>query len=103
MPVGCTISLGSIDSLGIIETMRSSIAELWEFDERSGLLMFPCVTRYIMLSPNQNEEMETVLELVDGKLPYLLCYSGGEVCPVKAGDGKYYNRFHNYTFSACIF
>jgi hypothetical protein len=103
VPTGATVALGSIDAEGIVETAKLSIDKLLQNERKSGMLLLPCVTRYIMLAPGQNDEMIKVAELLDGgETPYSLSYSGGEVCPVRGADGKWNNRFHNYTFSACI-
>jgi hypothetical protein len=53
-----------------------------------------------MLAPSSEDELKKMTALVNGKTPYWLSYSGGEICPVKGADGKYHNRLHNYTFSA---
>jgi hypothetical protein len=105
VPKGSVVSVAAIDEEGILDTARASLDELLAFDKRHGLLVMPCVTRYIMLAPDQEAEMELTIEQLNNKapdLPYYLGYSGGELCPVRAADGKYHNRFHNFTFSACI-
>ncbi|MDR3238228.1 MAG: FIST C-terminal domain-containing protein [Spirochaetia bacterium] len=100
-PVGAFFSLGEIDEEGIIETAEATIDKVLE-SGRTSLLMLPCVTRYIVLHPNSEAEIKKVIEKVGGKIPYWLAYSGGEICPVRGGDGKLHNRLHNYTFSACV-
>jgi hypothetical protein len=103
VPQGVLISLGEIDSQGILETAQASLEKLFSLADKTGVLMLPCVTRFIMLAPNQEDEMIAVLEKLEGVLPYQLGYSGGELCPVKTEDGTWRNRFHNYTFTACAF
>ncbi|MDR1979253.1 MAG: FIST C-terminal domain-containing protein [Synergistaceae bacterium] len=103
MPVGATLSIGMIDYEGIMETAALTVENALNRDEINGLLMFPCLTRNHMLSPNSMDEMKKVNALISQKVPYMLCYSGGEICPVYGEDGKLYNRFHNYTFTACVF
>ncbi|MDR1929802.1 MAG: FIST C-terminal domain-containing protein [Treponema sp.] len=103
VPQGSVLIIGQIDGDGILETAGESVSQLLNTGKKNGLLMFPCVSRYIMLSPRQDEEMKLAVESFGGKLPYLMGYSGGEICPVLGKDGRYYNRYHNYTFSACIF
>jgi hypothetical protein len=103
VPTGSTIAVGEIDYNSITETAKIGTQQAIETGKSGGMLMLPCVTRYIMLAPNQEDEMKLVEENINGNIPYSLAYSGGEVCPIKASDGKLYNRFHNYTFSACIF
>jgi hypothetical protein len=103
MPQGALLSLGEIDSQGILETAQISLDTMLASADKSGFLMCPCVTRFIMLAPRQEDEMAVVIERLEGTVPYMLGYSGGELCPVKAEDGGWRNRFHNFTFTACAF
>ncbi|MDR1083196.1 MAG: FIST C-terminal domain-containing protein [Coriobacteriales bacterium] len=101
MPEGALLSLGEIDSQGILETAQTSLDELLALTDKSGFLLCPCSTRFMMLAPRQEDEMAVVIERLEGAAPYMLGYSGGELCPVKAEDGSWRNRFHNFTFTAC--
>jgi hypothetical protein len=103
VPQNATFSLGEIDYDGIIETAGQSLTQALSAENIGGMLMFPCVTRYVMTSPRSADEMQLVVERIAGKFPYMLAYSGGEVCPAPGADGKLHNRFHNYTFVACSF
>jgi len=62
-----------------------------------------------MLAPDQESELRLIYETLTGnaggnfaELPYMMGYSGGEICPMPGPDGKLYNRFHNYTFCAFV-
>lgn len=104
LPVGTSLVLSQIDAPGILETAQTSIEKIMASGKKDGLFMFPCITRFFMLAPEQNAELELVGNLLKDKdLPYVLAYSGGEICPVKDSDGKLKNRFHNYTFSSVVF
>ena len=103
MPVGTSLAVGSIDAEGIFESAESGLKQILELKDRQATLLLPCVTRYIMLAPEQERE----LRLIEGTLaksgsPFTLGYSSGEICPMPGPDGKLHNRFHNYSFSACI-
>lgn len=103
-PEGASFSIGEIDHAGIMETARQSLEQVQRLDKKDGLLMLPCVTRYLMLAPQSEDEMKLIKETLAGSaLPHALFYSGGEVCPIRDRDGKWHNRHHNYTFSACVF
>ncbi|MDR2572844.1 MAG: FIST C-terminal domain-containing protein [Desulfovibrio sp.] len=101
MPEGATIAPGTITQEGILGTTGKSLESIVQY-KKNGLLMLPCVTRYTMLAPNQTDEINLVASTIAGRMPYMMGYCGGEVCPVRDKNGKYHNRFHNYTFSACI-
>jgi hypothetical protein len=103
MPEGTSFAVGSIDAEGIFESAVSGLDQILEIKERQATLMLPCVTRYIMLSPDQESELRLIKEkLAESNKPFMMGYSGGEICPMVGKDGKLYNRFHNYTFCACI-
>jgi hypothetical protein len=102
MPEGAYLSLGRIDTEGILETADIGLKKILAAKQRNAALLLPCVTRYIMLSPRQDDEMQSVIDALDGVAPYALGYSGGEVCPMRKADGTWVNRFHNFSFSACV-
>jgi hypothetical protein len=105
MPVGAGFSVGTISSDGIISTAKASIRQLLESGKHGGAFLMPCVTRYLMLSPDQTDEIKLVNTMLSqaGNPPYIMGYAGGEICPVSDESGTLHNRFHNYTFSACVF
>jgi hypothetical protein len=103
VPEGALVAVGAIDPKGIMETAKESVARLSRGGKKDGILMFPCGSRYFMLAPNQDNEIRCVSAMLGDDVPYMLGYSGGEVCPVRDADGKWRNCFHNYTFSACTF
>jgi hypothetical protein len=103
IPEGSSMALGEIDAEGIISTGQDNISRLLSGGDVNGVLCYPCVSRYIMLAPNQNSEMEQLIELIANKVPYAITYSGGEICPVKNSEGKWVNQFHNYSFPLMAF
>ncbi len=103
MPVGTSFAVGSIDAQGIFESAEDGLKEIVNIKDRQATLLLPCVTRYIMLSPNQESELRLIEEkLVKTGNPFMMGYSGGEICPMLGADGKLHNRFHNYTFCAVV-
>jgi len=103
MPVGTSFSVGSIDAPGIFESAEAGLKKILEIKERKATLLLPCVTRYIMLSPDQERELRLIEEkLAKSGSPFMMGYSGGEICPMLGADGKLHNRFHNYTFCAIV-
>lgn len=103
MPVGTSFAVGSIDGQGIFESAEDGLKQILNCDDRQAILLLPCVTRYIMLAPDQESELRLINEtLAGGGHSFMMGYSGGEICPMKSADGKFHNRFHNYTFCACV-
>jgi len=103
IPQGATLSIGVIDREGIMETAKAAIKKALSAAGRNGLLMFPCITRYLMLSPDSDEEVHLIRDAIGREMPYALSYAGGELCPVHDSDGELHNRLHNYSFTACVF
>ena len=103
LPVGTSCAVGSIDSEGIFESAEEGLKQIIAIKDRQATLLLPCVTRYIMLSPDQEGEIRTITQkLIDDKKPFMMGYSGGEICPMIGSDGKLHNYFHNYSFCACV-
>jgi hypothetical protein len=103
MPVGASVAVGSIDAQGIFESAEDGLKQILDCKDRQATLLLPCVTRYIMLSPDQEGELRLIKEkLTSNEHPFMMGYSGGEICPMLDQSGKLRNRFHNYTFCACV-
>ena len=95
------MSMGVIDEPCIFETAELGLSEIPAHEERNVTLMLPCVTRYIMSAPNQEGGLRLIKDtLAASDKPYMMGYSGEEICPMQGADGKWRNRFHNYSFCA---
>jgi hypothetical protein len=105
VPVGATVAVGDITAESTLASTAECMERIKETGKRGGALFLPCVSRYIMLAPNHEREISLVVEKIEnGRLmPFFMAYSGGEICPVKDVAGVLQNRFHNFTFVACIF
>ena len=101
MPEGTSIAVGTIDKEGIYESTKDGLRRILDIPNRNGAVLLPCVTRYIMLSPDLDGELKMVCDTLANGVPFVMGYSGGEICPMPGADGKLVNRFHNYTFCAC--
>jgi hypothetical protein len=66
------------------------------------------------LGSDQFAETGLVKQETAGKIPFMMAYSGGEICPTRitknqgengedSGSVTAINRFHNNTFVLCIF
>jgi hypothetical protein len=103
MPEGNTISLGSLNYDGIMETTEELLRQISLKKNINGILMYSCVARYILLGIKTDDELKKIIENLDNLAPYQACYSGGELCPVKNNAGEFINRTHNYTLITCVF
>jgi hypothetical protein len=105
MTMGASVAIGEVTPGGILASTGEGLARIIQTNKRNGALLLPCVSRYLMLTPNQSDEMTLInTKMENGKImPYMMGYSGGELCPVRDEAGILRNRFHNYTFTACVF
>jgi hypothetical protein len=101
-PVNAMVSIGSLDYHGIMETAEATVKKVLDLEEVNGILLYPCLSRNMMLGPNSEDEMKKVIELVGEKYPYQICYAGGEICPLLDEAGKPVNHFHNFSFILCV-
>ncbi|MDR2304790.1 MAG: FIST C-terminal domain-containing protein [Treponema sp.] len=102
VPENATISIGDIGYVDVVRTAADALEGILKKNTGSVLLLFACLTRYLVLDANTTAEMEKVRECIGQQKKYLFCYSGGEICPVRTERGELINRFHNCTFTACL-
>ncbi|MCL2144073.1 MAG: FIST C-terminal domain-containing protein [Endomicrobia bacterium] len=103
MPVNATLGIGYIDHDEVLRTTTQSINDALSQKKNNGLFIFSCLVRNLALGFDVMAEMEAVQKSIDGKIPYFISYSGGEICPVYNEEGKAVNRFHNDTIITCLF
>ncbi len=101
MPEGGTLSIGRMDVEDILLTAEQSITTLLADEDVKGIIAFPCLGRNMVLGVEPFSEVSRVRQVVGGRVPWHLAYSGGEICPVYTEKGETRNRFHNFTFIAC--
>lgn len=104
VPVGATLSVGSIDAAEVVSTTEQRLKEALAADSHQCLLIYSCVGRYFAMGYNPTGEIESIQALLQGSgLPYHFAYSGCEICPVSRGNGApaTMNRSHNDTCVIC--
>jgi hypothetical protein len=103
MPEGVNLYLGVFDKSDVLVTSREAIRNALGNGEAHGILIYSCLSRSMSLGSDQFAEIDLIKKEIGGKLPFLLAYSGGEICPTMVSEGSAVNRFHNNTFIACVF
>jgi hypothetical protein len=103
MPVGATLTVGKIDADEVLSTTDKVLRQALALNKHSGMLIFSCVGRFFAQGYDSAKEMEKTRDLLAGRAPWHLAYSGGEICPVPGVGGKLINRSHNDTFIVCMF
>lgn len=103
MPTGATFALSSMEAEDVIISADQILDRVLAAESITGMLIVSCIVRSVTLGVDQLAEARRVRERLREAMPYQLCYSGGEICPVYQENGKTANRFHNFSFVACLF
>ncbi|GHV93352.1 hypothetical protein AGMMS50268_38550 [Spirochaetia bacterium] len=104
MPEGATLHLAVFDKDDVLLTTSNSIREaLAQAGDVSGMLIYSCLSRTMTLGSDQFAELDMVTKEIGGRLPFMLAYSGGEICPTQVNSDGAINRFHNDTCILCVF
>lgn len=101
MPMGTTVMVGDIDHADVVYTTSETVKQILQVPEPSCILMFSCLTRYLVLGADSTAELEQVRSSLHDTV-YQFCYSSGEICPVYNEHGRLVNRFHNCSLIACV-
>ena len=104
MPEGTNVRVGVFDKADVLFTTGNALKDMAkEFEGRSGMLAYSCISRSMTLGGEMFAELELVTKELNGEIPFMIAYSGGEVCPTNTKEKRNTNRFHNNAFIACIF
>ncbi|MDR1972808.1 MAG: FIST C-terminal domain-containing protein [Treponema sp.] len=102
VPVDATLAIGVLDYESVMETAETTVSRFLAYQDIQGILMYPCLTRSMLLGLNSSDEMKKITGLLGNLAPYQICYAGGEICPTENAEGKLVNHIHNFTFIACV-
>ena len=98
MDEGSTFTFLALDPDGILATARQPIAEINSLADINGALLFSCSDRRIALyGTDPAIELRSVKDAIHPKIPFMMGYSGGQICPTSIKDNVPTNRFHNYS------
>jgi len=104
MPEGSTLYIGVFDKDDVLLTTRGAVeAALAAKQNASGMLIFSCVSRFMSLGADVHDELSLIKTLAGARLPFMMAYSGGEICPTAVRGTNAVNRFHNDSLIICVF
>jgi hypothetical protein len=92
----------------ILKTSLELMEKLDAIPDRQATLIFSCVARRMSCGTNTLAEARMITDKLStsfsGKVgfPFMLAYSGGEICPTSNTQTRVTNRFHNYSIIACV-
>ena len=103
IPERATINVGVFDKEDVLCTAgKVTKAILEQAKSHSCLLIYSCMARSFSLAGDSLSEGALVREMVGDRLPFMMAYSGGEICPSLTDDNRLINRYHSNTFIACL-
>ena len=104
MPEGSTLHITSSDKDDVLLTTGEAVDLLLKDikDNTGGLLIYSCISRGMTFGAEQFREIEIVRQKIGASVPFMMAFSGGEICPTQVSDDKAINRFHNNAFIACL-
>lgn len=98
---GATFMIGSNSGADVLATTADTVARINQ-QQGHALLLFSCIVRRMTLGSDSLLELKQVQKALQPDIPFMMSYSGGEIAPTSVEDGKATNRFHNYSFIACL-
>lgn len=103
MPENATIAVGTLTPDEVARIVDEVLSAVAASDKHQGLLLFPCGSYVMVAGVPTGLHKIALAEKIGGKMPYLLSYSGGEICPVRNDMGLMRNHYNSFTFVACAF
>ena len=96
---GATFTLANFAPDDIIFSSRREIELINEVEGANGALLFPCVVRRMPLMSIHEplSELQVAKDTINPNIPFMMGYSGGQICPTSIKDGVPTNRFHSYS------
>ncbi|MCL1992274.1 MAG: FIST C-terminal domain-containing protein [Spirochaetes bacterium] len=103
VPEGCALYIASADKDDVLVTTGNVVDSiLKDAGDAQALLVYSCIGRSMTLGGDQFKEAQLIRHKISSKLPFMLGFSGGEMCPTQVLEEKAVNRFHNNAFIACL-
>jgi len=96
---GSAVLLLDFAAESIKSTSRNEIERINTLSGVNGAILFSCASRrMVVLGVNEDDaELQIAKDTINQEIPFMLGYSGGEICPVINNQGLMKNRFHNYS------
>jgi hypothetical protein len=103
MPLGGSFCLQRFDYGNVMETIEHMAHTLSSLEDVSGVMLYSCIGRSLLLGLSSSDEMRALTEILDGKMPFHFSYAGGELCPLEDENHVLMSHSHSYSLVACVF
>jgi len=96
---GASFSLAKFAPNDILSSSLSVIERINTLPDVNGALLFPCIVRRMPLMGIHKpmSELQIAKETINPDIPFMMGYSGGQICPTSIRNGIPTNRFHSYS------
>ena len=96
---GSSFTMLKNDPNDIMATTRQKLENINELSDINGVILFPCVVRRAsLMGVNKHlQELQSARDIINPKIPFMMGYAGGEICPTSVRNGVPTNRFHNHS------
>jgi hypothetical protein len=102
-PEGVEVGFSDPDANFVVQSAENMTTRILQDVNAENALIFSCVSRRWTLGAIPEREIKQIAKMIGDSLSYQFAYSGGEICPVINKEGRWINRFHNFTMAACLF
>ena len=101
---GATFTLANFAPDDIMSSSRREIERINTLPDANGALLFPCVVRRMPLMGIHQplSELQIAKDTINADIPFMMGYSGGQICPTSIRDGIPTNRFHSYSLIVLV-
>jgi len=100
---GSIFTMLKSDANDVLSIARQKTGQINKMDDISGVLLFSCIARRLMtMHVSPLIELETIRDMINPDIPFMMGYAGGEICPTSVRNGVPTNRFHNYSLVILI-
>ena len=99
---GASLVIGSNSAEDILASSKKAIEALNKEQNIQAALIYSCVVRRIALVNDPQLELKSVRNSISPEIPFMIAYSGGEICPEFMTGNAVQNRFHNFSFIICL-
>lgn len=99
---GAAFTIGSNSGADVISATMATTEQVTAQPDICAILLFSCIVRRMTFGADSRLELMRVRQAIHPGTPFMMSYSGGEIAPTDTENGQVVNRFHNYSFIACL-
>jgi hypothetical protein len=102
VPLNSTFSLIGFDESDVLNTTRE-LGDILKWENFKFCLILTCVARNLALGLDFQAEFTQIRRALGDLSPYIMLYTGGELCPDKDSKGHFKTRYYNLALVCCRF